>query len=98
MTKQLFFRRARRRQRPLPWARIWYQARLTLLMVAGACLAAFGYAMFQVPFNIVAGGVSGISMILSPLEFMKCLATLVPRPRLNLICFHGLPSAWLFSI
>jgi uncharacterized membrane-anchored protein YitT (DUF2179 family) len=34
-------------------------------MVAGACLAAFAYAMFQVPFNIVAGGVSGISIIVN---------------------------------
>jgi len=34
-------------------------------MATGACLAAFGYAMFQVPFNIVAGGVSGISIIVN---------------------------------
>jgi uncharacterized membrane-anchored protein YitT (DUF2179 family) len=39
--------------------------RLTILLVAGACLAAFAYAMFQVPFNIVAGGVSGISIIVN---------------------------------
>jgi hypothetical protein len=26
---------------------------------------------------------------MSPLEFMQRLATLVPRPRLNLIRFHG---------
>jgi Putative transposase len=28
-------------------------------------------------------------LIMSPLEFMQCLATLVSRPRLNLIRFHG---------
>lgn len=67
MTKQLFFRRIReqRRYRPFPWAKFWYQTRLTLLMVVGACLAAWGYAMFQVPFSIVAGGVSGISIIVN---------------------------------
>ncbi len=65
MTKQLFFKRAQRRERPFSWAKVWYQTRLTILMVAGACLAAFAYAMFQVPFNIVAGGVSGISIIVN---------------------------------
>jgi Putative transposase len=28
-------------------------------------------------------------MVMSPLEFMQRLAALVPRPRLHLICFHG---------
>ncbi|MBK8903265.1 MAG: YitT family protein [Anaerolineaceae bacterium] len=52
-------------QRPFSWAKFWYQTRLALLMVVGACMAAFGYAMFQVPFNIAAGGVSGISIIVN---------------------------------
>jgi uncharacterized membrane-anchored protein YitT (DUF2179 family) len=54
-----------RQKRPFPWARFWHQVRLNLLMVAGACLAAFGYAMFQVPHNIAAGGISGISLIVN---------------------------------
>ncbi|MGH8491355.1 MAG: transposase [Gammaproteobacteria bacterium] len=28
-------------------------------------------------------------IVTSPLEFMQRLAALVPRPRLHLICFHG---------
>lgn len=38
-------------------------------------------------------------IVLSPLEFMQRLATLVPRPRLNLIRFHGVlaPNAKLRS-
>ena len=28
-------------------------------------------------------------IVMSPLEFMQCLAALVPRPRLHLIRFHG---------
>ncbi len=29
------------------------------------------------------------NIVLSPLEFMQCLVALLPRPRLNLIRFHG---------
>ena len=67
MKKQLSFKRAFKqwRKRPFSWAMFWYQIRLTIVMVVGACLAAFAYAMFQVPFNIVAGGVSGISIIVN---------------------------------
>ena len=32
-------------------------------------------------------------LVMSPLEFMQRLAALVPRPRLHLIRFHGVPSA-----
>ena len=52
-------------KRPFSWPKFWYQTRLALLMVVGAGMAAIGYAMFQVPFNIAAGGVSGISIILN---------------------------------
>ena len=38
-------------------------------------------------------------IVMSPLEFMQCLAALVPRPRLHLIRFHGVltPNAKLRS-
>lgn len=67
MIKQLIDKRVktRRAKRPFSWAKVWYQTRLNVLMVTGACLAAFGYAMFQVPFNIAAGGISGISIIVN---------------------------------
>lgn len=52
-------------KRPLSWNRVWYQIRLYIVMVVGACMVAFGYAMFQVPYNIAAGGVSGISIIVN---------------------------------
>lgn len=52
-------------KRPLSWNRVWYQIRLYTVMVVGACMVAFGYAMFQVPYNIAAGGVSGISIIVN---------------------------------
>jgi hypothetical protein len=31
-------------------------------------------------------------IVMSPLEFIQRLATLVPRPRLHLIRFHGVPT------
>lgn len=67
MLKQLFYKRGlmQREKRPFTWARFWYQTRLNLVMIIGAVLAAFGYAMFQVPYNIVSGGVSGISIIVN---------------------------------
>lgn len=36
-------------------------------------------------------------IVVSPLEFMQRLAALVPRPKLNLICYHGVlaPNAKL---
>ena len=34
-------------------------------MIVGAVMVAFAYAMFQVPYNIAAGGVSGISIIVN---------------------------------
>lgn len=52
-------------KRPFSWPKFWDQARKVLLMVVGACVAAFGYAMFQVPYNIAAGGVSGVSIIVN---------------------------------
>ena len=66
MNKQLFFRRWHKgRVRPFPWAKVWHHIRVNLFMIVGAGLAAFGYAMFQVPYNIAAGGISGISIIVN---------------------------------
>jgi uncharacterized membrane-anchored protein YitT (DUF2179 family) len=67
MFKQLFYKRGLLQQgkRPFSGVKFWYQTRINLLMITGACLAAFGYAMFQVPYNIAAGGISGISIIVN---------------------------------
>ena len=37
----------------------------TILLFAGSFLIAFAYVMFQVPFNIVAGGLSGLALIIN---------------------------------
>ena len=37
----------------------------TLFLLVGSILAAFGYAIFQVPYNLAAGGVGGISLVIN---------------------------------
>lgn len=61
-TKQIM---TQRWKRPFSWVKFWHQVRQNSLMLAGACLAAFGYAMFQVPHSVSAGGISGISIIIN---------------------------------
>jgi len=40
---------------------IFYQ----VLIAVGACVSAFGYSMFMVPFNLAAGGIGGLSVIVN---------------------------------
>ena len=49
-----------------PWLiRLWRELRRYLLLLIGTTIAAIGYAVFQVPYNIAAGGVSGIGIIVN---------------------------------
>src|SRR5262245_32412067 len=49
-----------------PWLpRFWMELRRFILLILGALIAAIGYAVFQVPFHIAAGGVSGIGIIVN---------------------------------
>lgn len=43
----------------------WTEIRRALLIIIGAIIAAFGYAVFQVPYNLAAGGVGGIGLIIN---------------------------------
>jgi uncharacterized membrane-anchored protein YitT (DUF2179 family) len=45
--------------------RIWRETRRLLLVFLGATMSALGYALFLVPHQIAAGGVSGISIIVN---------------------------------
>lgn len=36
-----------------------------ILLVTGTCIISLGYVLFQVPFNIVAGGLSGLALIIN---------------------------------
>jgi uncharacterized membrane-anchored protein YitT (DUF2179 family) len=44
---------------------VWREFKRAWLMVIGAALTAFGYVMFQVPFNIAAGGLTGVAIIIN---------------------------------
>jgi uncharacterized membrane-anchored protein YitT (DUF2179 family) len=44
---------------------VWTELRRALLIIIGAVIAAFGYAVFQVPYNLAAGGVGGIGLIIN---------------------------------
>lgn len=45
--------------------RIWMEVRRFVLLIAGTLISAVGYAIFQVPYDIAAGGVSGIGIIVN---------------------------------
>jgi uncharacterized membrane-anchored protein YitT (DUF2179 family) len=49
----------------IPWKRVLDEARKLILLLLGAVLSAAGYAIFQVPYNIAAGGVSGIAILVN---------------------------------
>lgn len=52
---------------------IWNQVRNILLVVAGTIVLAFGTAVFILPFNLVAGGMSGLAIVIDaliPAEFL----------------------------
>lgn len=44
---------------------LWHIARRLIVITIGSVIAALGYSIFQVPYNIVAGGVSGIGIIIN---------------------------------
>lgn len=48
-----------------PAATLSLRPRSLLLLAAGVTLTAAGYAIFQVPWNIAAGGISGLSLIVN---------------------------------
>ncbi len=51
--------------RRIPWGAIGTELSNLLLMAIGSILAAVGYAIFQVPFNISAGGIAGVGIIIN---------------------------------
>jgi uncharacterized membrane-anchored protein YitT (DUF2179 family) len=43
----------------------WQEVRRMLMVIVGTLVAALGYSLFQVPYNIAAGGVGGLSIIIN---------------------------------
>lgn len=55
----------RERFRSPLWATLWHNLKVGLLLTIGAILGAWAYVVFQLPDNIVAGGLSGISIVIN---------------------------------
>jgi len=54
--------------RPISWPRrssLFAEARRASLLVTGALLAAFAFAVFQAPYNLAAGGIAGVGLIVN---------------------------------
>ena len=49
----------------IPWHRVWVEIRRLFLLTIGALIAALGFSLFQVPYDLAAGGVSGIAIIVN---------------------------------
>lgn len=47
----------------IPWDKVLDEILGWLYMVVGTALVAFAYAVFQVPFNIAAGGIGGLALV-----------------------------------
>jgi uncharacterized membrane-anchored protein YitT (DUF2179 family) len=47
------------------FSHIWRKIRQPVIIAIGAAIAAFGYSLFQVPFNLAAGGISGVAIIIN---------------------------------
>ncbi len=46
---------------------LWWIARRLFLLTTGTVIVAFAYALFQVPFNVTGGGISGVGIIVNAL-------------------------------
>ncbi len=47
------------------WSRIWEELWRLLLILVGAVVSGLGFSLFQAPYNIAAGGVSGIAILIN---------------------------------
>ncbi|MFQ5400944.1 MAG: YitT family protein [Anaerolineae bacterium] len=47
------------------WARIGRNVQTVFLLALGSILAALGYVIFQIPHNLVSGGLSGLSIVIN---------------------------------
>lgn len=47
------------------WSRIWDELWRLLLILVGAVVSGLGFSLFQAPYNIAAGGVSGIAILIN---------------------------------
>ena len=51
--------------RQIGWKRIWQELRRFIALLAGTLVTALAFSVFQAPYNLAAGGVSGIGLIVN---------------------------------
>lgn len=51
--------------KPSRLSRIWREVRRLLLLLVGVLVSALGFSLFQVPYNLAAGGVTGIGILVN---------------------------------
>ena len=47
------------------WRMVWKELRRLVLLSLGVFISALGYSLFQVPYDLAAGGVSGIAILVN---------------------------------
>jgi uncharacterized membrane-anchored protein YitT (DUF2179 family) len=74
----------------------WRTLQRVVLVAIGACIAGLGYSLFQVPFSLAAGGLSGVVIIISNyVEFPEGLMLLLLNIPLLILGFYTL-GRWRF--
>ena len=53
------------KRKPRNLVRVRHEIRNLLLLTVGTLIAALGYSLFQVPYNLAAGGIGGVSIIIN---------------------------------
>lgn len=61
--RKLYFSLAHNQEKDT--TRLWHSTIRTIAVVLGSLIAGFGYALFQVPFDLAAGGISGLVIVIN---------------------------------
>src|SRR5688572_418064 len=83
----------KRKQR---WNRIWKEVQRLVLLALGIVASSIGFALFQVPYDLAAGGVSGIAIIVNHFTgFSPSIFYLLANLPLFLVGYFAL-GGWRF--
>ena len=84
-------------KRPLR-SRIWDELRRTVLLLLGVVIAAAGYSLFQIPYDLAAGGLTGLGIIVNHFTgFSPAYFYLIANIPLLFVGYVGL-GGWRFLI
>lgn len=78
------------------WRQVWKEVRRLFLLTLGVLVSAVGYSLFQVPYDLAAGGVSGIGIIVNAFTgFSPAYFYLIANLPLLLLGYRSL-GGWRF--